>query len=90
MIAKYEIHGMMGWGVGKMVAWGTTLESVLREGLCKRNIWADTGSMRRNQKWAERTVEVKAQKARTNLACMRSRKKYTYLCLSPKEHGEPH
>lgn len=66
---------MTGQGVGERVTWGTTLKSVIRESLCKRNIWAGTRKMRRNQKWVERTLKVKAQKAGANFAWMRSRKK---------------
>lgn len=41
-----EIYRIMGWEVEEKVAWCTTLESVIREGLCKRNIWADATELR--------------------------------------------
>lgn len=46
---------------------GSTLESVIWEGLCKRNMKDE------KEPEMDRTVKVKAQKTRINLAYMRSR-----------------
>lgn len=65
---------MMGWVVREMVAWGTTLESVLREGLCKRNIWADNRNYEKEPEMGRESSGGKGPEGR-NKPCMYEKQK---------------